>query len=109
MAGYFFHRPIFLNNSIRADSESSNKGLTKILDVEIALMDFVKHLKDKTLFVAVRLRQFSYYLAILFIKSSFNLMVIGFLWWYFLLAGSRVPCSSLFVRLAESSPLHGFH
>ena len=26
----------------------------------------------------------------------------------FFLAGSRVPCSSLFVRLAESSPLHGF-
>ena len=71
-------------------------------------MDFVKHPKDKTLFVAVRLRQFVYYLAILFIISPFNLMVIGFLWWYFLLAGSRVPCSSLFVRLAESSPLHGF-
>ena len=71
-------------------------------------MDFVKHPKDKTLFVAVRLRQFVYYLAILFITSSFNLMVIGFLWWYFLLAGSRVPCSSLFVRLAESSPPHGF-
>ena len=53
-------------------------------------MDFVKHPKDKTLFVAVRLRQFVYYLAILFITSSFNLMVIGFLWWYFLLAGSRV-------------------
>ena len=70
-------------------------------------MDFVKHTKDTTLFVAVRLRQFVYYLAILFITSPFNLMVIGFLWWYFLLAGSRVPCT-LFVRLAESSPLHGF-
>ena len=34
-------------------------------------------------------------------------MVIGFLWWYFLF-GSRVPCSSVFVRLAESSRRHGF-
>ena len=60
-------------------------------------MDFVKHPKDKTLFVAVRLQQFVYYLAILFITSSFNFMVIGFLWWYFLLAGrefSVVHCSS---------------
>ena len=71
-------------------------------------MDFVKHPKDETRFVAVRLRQFAYYLAILFITSSFNLMVIGILWWYFLLAGLRVPCSSLFVRLAQSSPPHGF-
>ena len=38
---------------------------------------------------------------------SFNLMVIGFLWWYFLF-GSRVMCSSWFVRLTESSRRHGF-
>ena len=37
LAGYFFHTPIFLYNSIRAYSESSNKWLTKILEVEIAL------------------------------------------------------------------------
>ena len=41
------------------------------------------------------------------IFCSFNLMVIGFLWWYFLF-GSRVMCSSWFVRLAESSRRHGF-
>ena len=35
--GVIFHTPIFLNNSIGADRESSKKGLTNILDVEIAV------------------------------------------------------------------------
>ena len=51
--------------------------------------------------VAVRLRQCIYFFC------SFNLMLIGFLCWYFLF-GSMVPRSSWFVRLAESSRRHGF-